>query len=51
MIWKLLIVLAIVVLILGPGRISKVMGEMGRGIKGFKDGLGDDKPENKDKEQ
>ena len=39
MIWKLLIVLIIVVLVLGPGRISKVMEDLGKGVKGFKDGL------------
>ncbi len=42
MIWKLLIVLLIVVLILGPGRISKVMEDLGKGVKGFKDGLNND---------
>lgn len=42
MIWKLLIVLLIVVIILGPGRISKVMEDLGKGVKGFKDGLSGD---------
>lgn len=36
---KLLIVLAIVIIIMGPGRISKVMEDLGKGVKGFKDGL------------
>jgi sec-independent protein translocase protein TatA len=48
MIWKLLIVLAIVLLIFGPGRISKVMGDMGKGIKSFKDGLGGDNADKKE---
>jgi len=41
--WELLIVLAIVVIVFGVGRISKIGGELGSGIKAFKDGLqGDD---------
>ena len=37
--WELLIVLAIVVIVFGVGRISKIGGELGSGIKAFKDGL------------
>ena len=48
MIWKLLIVLLIVVIILGPGRISKVMEDLGKGVKGFKDGLNSDDKEKKE---
>ena len=33
------IVLAVVLLLFGRGRISNVMGELGRGIRHFKDGL------------
>ncbi len=45
---ELLIILALVVLLFGVGRISKVAGEMGKGIKAFKDGLaGDDKDKDK----
>jgi sec-independent protein translocase protein TatA len=36
---ELLIILVIVVLIFGVGRLSKTMGEMGKGIHSFKDGL------------
>lgn len=31
--------LVLVLLLFGPGRIAKVAGELGRGIKEFKDGL------------
>jgi sec-independent protein translocase protein TatA len=42
--WEIIIILVIVLLIFGPGRITKVAGELGKGIKEFKDGLsGDDK--------
>ena len=44
--WELVIVLAIVVIVFGVGRISKIGGELGSGIKAFKDGLqGEDEDE------
>ncbi|MGA9396818.1 MAG: twin-arginine translocase TatA/TatE family subunit [Anaerolineaceae bacterium] len=49
---ELIIILVIVILLFGIGRISKVAGELGKGIRSFKDGLkGEDKPgeEKKDK--
>lgn len=36
---ELLIVLAIVILIFGVGRISKIAGEIGRGVKEFRKGI------------
>lgn len=36
---ELIIVLVIVILVFGVGRISKISGEIGAGIKSFKDGL------------
>jgi sec-independent protein translocase protein TatA len=45
---EILIVLVIVLLLFGPGRISKVASELGKGIRNFKDGLnGDEEKENK----
>lgn len=38
---ELLIVLVIVLVLFGVGRISKIAGEMGSGIRAFKDGLQD----------
>lgn len=35
-----IIILVIVVLLFGPGRIGKIAGELGRSIKNFRDGLG-----------
>jgi sec-independent protein translocase protein TatA len=47
---ELLIILVLVVLIFGIGRISKVAGELGKGIRSFKDGLsGKGEEENKEK--
>ena len=36
---ELLIILVIVILLFGPGRIGKIAGELGKGIKNFRDGL------------
>jgi sec-independent protein translocase protein TatA len=36
---ELLIILLIVVLLFGVGRIGKIAGEMGKGIREFRDGL------------
>ena len=43
---ELLIVLAVVVLLFGVGRIGKVAGEMGKGIRAFREALKDDENEN-----
>ena len=34
---ELLIVLVIVILIFGPGRIARTMGELGKGIQSFRE--------------
>jgi sec-independent protein translocase protein TatA len=36
---ELIIILVIVVVLFGVGRISKIAGEMGSGIRSFKEGL------------
>jgi len=36
---ELLIILVIIVLLFGVGRIGKVAGELGKGIRAFRDGL------------
>lgn len=42
-IWGLLIVLALAFLLFSrPGRISGLMEDLGKGIKGFRKGLGDE---------
>ncbi|MFH1524520.1 MAG: twin-arginine translocase TatA/TatE family subunit [Chloroflexota bacterium] len=40
---ELLIILVIIILLFGPGRIGKVAGELGKGIRSFKNGLGEKK--------
>ena len=39
---ELIIILVIIIILFGVGRISKIAGEMGSGIKAFKDGLSGD---------
>lgn len=38
-IWQILIVAALVVLLFGRGRISEMMGDIGKGITSFRKGL------------
>jgi len=46
-IWHWVIVLIVVLVLLGRGRVSDIMGEFGKGIKSFKQGLNDeDAPRN-----
>ena len=35
-IWQLVIILVIVLVLFGRGKISQIMGEFGKGIKSFK---------------
>ncbi len=49
-----IIILVIIILIFGPGRIGKLAGELGRSIKSFREGLGTkeedaNKPEDEEK--
>jgi len=41
-IWHILIVVLVVFVLFGKGRISGMMEDLGKGIKGFKKGLNDD---------
>ncbi|HKX90873.1 MAG TPA: twin-arginine translocase TatA/TatE family subunit [Sphingomicrobium sp.] len=40
-----IIILVIVLILFGAGRVSGLMGELGKGIKSFKEGMGDDEEE------
>lgn len=49
---ELIVVLVLVLLIFGAGRISKIAGEIGSGIRSFKEGLsGKKETEEKDSDQ
>jgi len=41
-IWQLIIVLVIVLLLFGRGKIPQLMGDMAKGIKSFKRGMNDE---------
>jgi sec-independent protein translocase protein TatA len=43
-----IVILIIVLLLFGPGRIGKIAGELGKGIKSFRDGLSNSDDETKD---
>ncbi|MBE3067961.1 MAG: twin-arginine translocase TatA/TatE family subunit [Chloroflexi bacterium] len=45
-----IIILVIIVILFGPGRIGKVAGELGKGIRSLRDGLSG-KEEEKEKEE
>jgi sec-independent protein translocase protein TatA len=42
---EIILILVIVLLLFGVGRIGKIGGELGKGIKSFRDGLKGDEPE------
>ncbi len=48
---EILILLVIVLLLFGPGRIGKIAGELGQGIRNFRDGLTSRNDEKKDEEK
>lgn len=41
-IWHWIVVAVIILLLFGKGRISEMMGDMGKGIKSFKKGLAEE---------
>ncbi len=44
--WQIAIVVVIVVLLFGRGKISSLMGDVAKGIKSFKKGMSDDSVSN-----
>ena len=44
-IWHWIIVIGVVLLLFGRGKISELMGDMAQGIKAFKKGMSDDEKE------
>jgi sec-independent protein translocase protein TatA len=40
--WHWIIVLLVVLILFGRGRISDIMGDFGKGIKSFKEGINDE---------
>jgi sec-independent protein translocase protein TatA len=48
---ELLILLVIIILLFGVGRIGKIAGELGKGIRSFRDGVSGDKKEEEAKKE
>lgn len=42
--WHWVVVILVIVLLFGRGKISDLMGDLAKGIKSFKKGLADDDP-------
>ena len=40
--WQLIIVAIVILVLFGRGRISEMMGDFGKGIKSFKQGMSDE---------
>ena len=40
--WQILIVVALLVILFGRGKISELMGAVAKGVKSFKKGINDD---------
>lgn len=51
-IWQLVLILAIVFIIFGAGKLPRVMGDIGKGVRSLRDGLkGDEADEAKPEQQ
>ena len=48
---ELLILLVIIVLLFGPGRIGRVAGEIGKGIRSLREGINSNRDEEKKSEE
>ena len=40
--WEIILILVIILIVFGAGKLPKVAGEIAKGIKSFKEGLKDD---------
>ncbi len=43
--WQILVIILLLVLLFGRGKISELMGDVAKGIKSFKKGITDDEDE------
>lgn len=48
-IWQVVLILLIVLILFGAGKLPKVMGDVAKGVKNFKSGLKDDEDPDDDK--
>ena len=45
-IWQLLLIVLIVLIFFGAGKLPKVMGDLGKGVRSLKDGMKEEEKEN-----
>lgn len=50
-IWELVIILIIICILFGAGKLPNAMGDLGKSIKNFKDGLKGEKKEEEKKSE
>lgn len=43
-IWHLIVIVVLVMVLFGRGKISELMGDVAKGIKNFRQGMADDPP-------
>jgi sec-independent protein translocase protein TatA len=47
-IWQVVLILLIVLIVFGAGKLPKVMGDVAKGVKNFKQGMRDDVSDDED---
>lgn len=47
-IWHIVVVLIVVLVVFGAGKLPQVMGDLGKGIRAFKAGMDNQKAEDRD---
>jgi len=50
-IWHLIVIMVIIFVLFGAGKLPKVMGDVGKGIKSLKEGLKAEDAEKKDEDK
>ena len=45
--WQILLIVVVVLIVFGAGKLPKVMGDLGKGIRNMRDELGKDSEGNK----
>ena len=48
--WQIILILVIVLIIFGAGKLPRVAGDLAKGIKNFKSGMTDDEKDDANKE-
>ena len=50
-IWQILLIVVLVLLLFGAGKLPNVMGDLAKGVKNFKKGLEEDDDKSSDKDK